>query len=126
VNIHITAEMLMTLGGIVAFVLTINWVSKRELREKYAVIWIGVAVILLFLGLFPWLLTSFAEHVNLSYPSAVLFIALTAIYLFAFFVSVSISRQYRRSTRLMQEIALLELRLRELEKSRPSDAGQRQ
>ena len=46
---------------------------------------------------------------------AVLFIALAAIYLFAFSVSVSLSRQYRRNTRLMQEIAILDKRLRDVE-----------
>ena len=29
------AELLMLIGGIVAFVLTLHWVRNRELREKY-------------------------------------------------------------------------------------------
>jgi HAMP domain-containing protein len=46
----------------------------------------------------------------------VLYIALAAIYLFSFSVSVSISRQYRRNARLAQELALMDMRLRELER----------
>src|SRR5262245_23395901 len=34
----ITAEILMTMGGAAAFLLTVNWVRSRELREKYAVV----------------------------------------------------------------------------------------
>ncbi len=114
--IEITAELLMTIGGIAAFVLTVDWVRHRQLREKYAVIWIAVGFVLLIVGLFPALVKSFADGTHLSYPSAVLFIALAAIYCFAFSVSVSLSRQYRRNTRLMQEIAMLEKRLRDVEK----------
>jgi hypothetical protein len=109
------AEMLMLLGGIAAFVLTIYWVRSRELREKYAVIWLFVASVLLLCGLFPEVVKRTAEAVRLSYPAAVLFVALGVMYVFAFTVSVSLSRQYRRNIRMLQEIALLEHRVRLLE-----------
>jgi len=112
----ITAEILMTIGGVSAFVLTLGWVRERELREKYAVVWILVAFALLIVGLFPSLVMTFAAYARLSYPAAVLMVALVVIYLFAFSVSVSISRQYRRNARLTQELALMEMRLRELER----------
>jgi hypothetical protein len=120
----ITAELLMTLGGITAFFLTINWVRQRQLREKYAIGWICVALVLLIIGLFPSLVMSFADTAHLSYPSAVLFIALAAIYLFALSVSISISRQYRHSTRLMQELAILEFRVRDLEQKLAGKEGE--
>jgi len=110
-----TAEILMTTGGAVAFLLTVNWVRGRELREKYAVVWIAVAFGVFLIGLFPGLFMALADAMHLAYPSAVLFIALTAFYLSTFAMSVSISRQFRRNARLMQEIALMEMRLRELE-----------
>jgi hypothetical protein len=113
----INAENLMLIGGLSAFVLTIYWVRSRDLREKYAVGWVIVAVLLLLLGLFPGLIMRVADASHLSYPSAVLFVALAAIYLFSFLVSVSLTRQYRRNVRLAQEVALLEQRLRELEKA---------
>jgi hypothetical protein len=116
----LSAERLMLLGGVAAFVLTLYWVRKRRLREKYAVVWIGVALLLLLCGLFPRAIMTFAETARLSYPAAVLFIALAAIYTFSFSVSVSLSRQYRRNVRLAQEITLLEHRVRALEQSLPA------
>jgi hypothetical protein len=116
----ITAEVLTMCGGLVAFLLTVSWVRTRELREKYAVAWLGVATILLVVGLSPDLLKAVAATAHLSYPAAVLFIALALIYPYAFFVTVSLSRHYRRSSRLVQEIALLECRVRELERRVPS------
>jgi ACR3 family arsenite efflux pump ArsB len=109
------AETLMTVGGVFAFGITLYWVRRRELREKYAAAWVALASLILVVGLFPGLLMFFAAEAHLSYPAAVLFIALTLIYLFAFAVSVSLTTQYRRNVRLTQELALLEERLRRLE-----------
>ena len=109
------AERLMLLGGLAAFALTVSWVRRRSLREKYAVTWLGVATLLLLCGLFPEGIERLAEGARLSYPAAVLFVALAAVYLFAFGVSVSLSRMHRRNILLTQELALLEERLRRLE-----------
>jgi hypothetical protein len=110
-----TAERLMLLGGVAAFLLTIYWVRSRRLRERYAIGWMFLATVLLICGIFPGIIMRFAEATNLAYPSAVLFISLGAIYSFSFFVTVSLTRQYHQSTRLLQEIALLKHRLAELE-----------
>src|SRR5205085_164729 len=86
----LTAERLMLIGGLSAFLLTIYWVRKRHLREKYAVVWVGVAALLLLCGIFPEVIMTFADTAHLAYPSAVLFVALAAIYTFSFSVSVSL------------------------------------
>lgn len=116
---RLNAEILMMTGGILAFLLTVWQVRNRDLREKYAVSWILASLCLLTCGLFPELLKNLAEATHLSYPAAVLFLALGAIYLFGFSVSLSLTRQYRRSIRLMQELAIQEARLRRLERSTP-------
>src|SRR5579885_2053173 len=112
---RLSAELLMLVGGVFAFALTVYWVRSRELREKYAVGWLAVATLLLLIGLFPGVLMHLAELAHLSYAAAVLFVALAAIYVFSFMVSVALSRAYRREVRLTQEIALLEERIRRLE-----------
>lgn len=113
--LSLSAEKLMLVGGVSVFLLTIHWVRNRDLREKYAVIWVLVSCLLLLCGLFPNVIKSFAETAHLAYSSAVLYIALAAMYLFSYSVSVSLSRQYRRNMRLTQELAILEYRLKELE-----------
>ncbi len=110
-----TAETLMLICGTGQFLITVYWVRKRELREKYAIVWLGLATMLLLVGIFPTLIMDFADWTHLSFPAAALFFALAAIYLYAFTVSISLSHQYRRSIRLSQEIALLEQRIRTLE-----------
>jgi hypothetical protein len=122
-----TAESLMLAGGVASFLLTVYWVRKRTLREKYAVGWLAVATLLLLCGLFPRAIMTWAEKAHLSYPAAVLFVTLALIYPFSFSVSLSLTRQYRRNVRLMQELALLEQRVRNLERqlhSREEPAAQ--
>ena len=61
----------------------------------------------------PWMVVAAA---------LVLFIALAVIYGFAFSVSASLTRQHRASRRLLQEVALLEERLRRLETTRDGES----
>jgi hypothetical protein len=113
----LNAENLMLVGGVMVFVLTIYWVRSRELSEKYAMIWTFLAFTLLICGLFPNLIMEFAREAHLAYSSAVLFIALAAIYVFCFSVSVALTQQYRRNIRLAQELAIMEIRMEKLEQT---------
>ncbi len=110
-----SAERLMLLGGVAAFLLTVYWVRSRQLRERYAIGWLLIATLLLLCGIVPGLIMAGAEMAHLSYPSAVLFVALAVMYFFSFFVTVSLTRQHRQNTRLLQETALLKQRLQALE-----------
>ena len=112
------AELCMLIAGTGSFLLTLHWVRSRELREKYAVYWMLVASVLFLAGLFPPRHHDDCRCVATELPRAVLFIALAVIYGFAFSVSASLTRQHRASRKLLQEVALLEERLRRLESSR--------
>ena len=111
------AERLMQLAGVVQFILTIHWVRNRELRERYAIGWIIVASVLLLCAMFPDTIKRFADVWRLAYPTAVLFVSLVLVYVFSFFVTVSLTRHHRRNLKLVQELAILEHRLRTLEDS---------
>lgn len=115
------AEQLMLIAGISAFVVTLIWVRNREIREKYALWWVLISACLLLLGIFPRTIMGLADAWKLSYPAMVLFVGLILIYSFAFFVTVSLSRQYRRNMQLAQELALTRERLSKLEKSLTAD-----
>ena len=111
------APTLMLVGGVVAFLVTIHWVRNRDMRERYAIGWLTLAALLLICGLFPNLIMDLARFAHLSYAAAVLFLSLTAIYCFALFVSAALTHQYRRNVRLMQEVAILSHRVRNIEEA---------
>jgi hypothetical protein len=111
-----STKLVMMFGGIAAFLLTAYWVRSRNLREKYALGWLGVATLLLICGLFPQIL-AIAPTLGLNYPTLIMVAALGVIYVFSFSVSVSLTRQHRHNIRLTQELALMEQRVRALETS---------
>ena len=123
-EIIVTAELLMLLGGGCAFLLTLRFVYRENLREKYAVAWLATATFLLCLGLFPEFIMQFASASHLAYSSAVLFLALAVIYLFAMSVSILLSHQHRRILHLTQELALLRSRVEASEASQTNKPEQ--
>jgi hypothetical protein len=112
---QLKVEYFMLLGGLAAFLITLYWLRKRELREKYALGWLGISLLLLILGLFPAILMKTAHLLHFSYAALASFITAGFFFLFAFSVSISLSRQHRKNIKLTQEIGLLENRIRGLE-----------
>ena len=117
----LSAEFLMLAGGVAAFIWTVAVVRIRRMREKYALTWIGIATLLLLNGMFPEVLLGIAEASNLSYPAAMLGVALVVFYVFAFSATLTLSRLHRSARRMNQEIALMEERLRHLENNVKTD-----
>jgi hypothetical protein len=115
------ANTLMLVGGVTAFILTLHQVRAKVLQEKYALGWLGLALFVLAVGIAPEWLYRFTVWARLANASAVLFVALTIIFLFSFSVSISLTDLNRRNLRLLQELALLEARVRELEGKPPKE-----
>jgi len=55
---------------------------SRRLRERYTIGWLSLATLLLSCGVFPGAIMRLAQVAHLSYPAAVLFVSLGAIYCF--------------------------------------------
>jgi hypothetical protein len=103
-----TARVLVAVLGIGAVVFILVLLRRRKLRSKYALLWIGLALVLGVLGLFPGLLTFVSEAVGIFYPPA-LFLLVAVGFLFGVVIQFSweLSRLEERSRTLAEEIALL-------------------
>jgi hypothetical protein len=106
---------LTILTGVTALVLVgfiFELVRRRRLREKYAVLWIVVGVVVLALGLFPQVINSVshlfgvADGVSLVLFCAVLFLLAVCLHL-----SWEVSRLEDETRVLAEEMALLRLRV---------------
>jgi hypothetical protein len=106
--------------ALAALVLVFELLRRRRLREKYAALWVVIAVGTLVVAVFPGLLRWVADLVGIQTPSNLLFFG-SLIVLFA--VSLQLSREVglleEQSRRLAEEVGTLGLRLDALEK--PSD-----
>ena len=91
-------------------------VRRRKLLERYALVWLFSAAVLLGLAAWAGLLTKIAETVGIRYPPSALFvIAFGFILLLLLHFSIAVSRLTDQSKVLAQRLALLEERLREQE-----------
>lgn len=119
------AFALAVLGLIIALLM------RRQLREKYALLWLVIGVAMLILAVFPDLLGALAGVLGVIVPSNLLF-ALTVALLIGVTLHLSweLSQGEEEIRRVAEEVALLRLEVEELrrggsgEGSDSSDVGE--
>jgi len=85
---------------------------RRQLREKYTVLWMGTGLMVLVLGFFPTLLNRLARAVGVaSGASLVLFLGVVFLLLVCIHLSWEASRLEERTRTLAEEVALIRAQL---------------
>lgn len=104
-----------TMGAAIAF--TILYLIRRDhLHARYAIWWLPVALIVLLLGLYPGISDYIAQLVGVSYPPVLIIVMTIGVgFIKVLLMDIERSQNETRVERLVQEVAMLELRLRELE-----------
>jgi len=102
--------------AVILLLLVLELVRRRRLQERYAILWILTALVLLVLSIWRGALESMAGMVGIAYAPALLF-AITSFFVVIVLLHYStvISRLSQQNTSLAQAVALLEQRVRRLE-----------
>ena len=110
------------IASLVLLIAVLELVRRRRLREKYALLWILTAIVLLVLSVWRGAVTSIATALGVSYGPTVLF-AVGALFVLVVLLHYStvISALTDRTVVLAQRIAILEQRIEELESSNKQD-----
>ena len=110
------------IASLVLLIAVLELVRRRRLREKYALLWILTAIVLLVLSVWRGAVTSIATALGVSYGPTVLF-AVGALFVLVVLLHYStvISALTDRTVVLSQQMALLEERLRKLEAKNSAD-----
>ena len=94
-------------------VLVIELVRRRRLNERYALLWLLSAIIILGLAVWQGLLEKLAKVVGIAYPPNALFlVAVAFILLLLLNFSAALSRLQDQTRLLAQRLAILEARNR--------------
>jgi UDP-galactopyranose mutase len=97
------------------FVLVFELVRRRRLMERYALLWLVLAPLLLVVTLWDGLLESVARELGFAYaPSAMFALALAFVLVICLHFSMVISRLTNQNKVLAQELGSLESRLEAL------------
>ncbi len=100
--------VLTTITAVVVLVFIFELVRRRQLREKYALLWLCIGLAVAVLGLFPRLLDSLAHRVGVaSGVSLVLFLGIVFLLLVCLHLSWEMSRLEEETRSLAEEVALL-------------------
>jgi hypothetical protein len=103
--VSVVASVLLLIG-------VLELVRRRRLMERYALLWLFSAIVLLALAIWQDLLAHVARLIGVFYPPSALFvIAFAAVLLLLLHFSVTVSRLADQSKVLAQRLALLEARV---------------
>lgn len=94
--------------GVVVLVVIGELLRRRQLREKYAFLWLTVAIGLIPLALWPRALDTITDFVGVaSGVSLVLFLAVVFLLLISVHLSWEVSRLEEETRVLAEEVALI-------------------
>jgi hypothetical protein len=116
-------QIIALLTAVFLLGLVLELVRRKKLTEEYSFVWLVCALALLGVALGRRLLDKAALAIGIYYPPAALLLVLIFfVFVASLSFSVVVSRQRQQIERLIEEAALLEARLRELDASRTSAA----
>ena len=111
----VDVQVLAVAVSALLLLLVIELVRRRLLGEEYAFVWILGALAVLTLSLWPGALDAAARWLGVRYgPALLLLILAFLVFVGLLSFSVVVSRQRSQIERLIEDVAILDARLRDL------------
>ena len=123
-QIETKAQIIAVVVVLAIFLLILDLVRRRRLVERYALLWMAAAFVLLVLSIWTGGLDVIADAMGIQEPANAIFIlAFAMIFLLLLNFSVATSRLSEETKILAQEIARLEQELRVARGEMPGPNG---
>ncbi|GAB3146187.1 hypothetical protein GCM10027290_27440 [Micromonospora sonneratiae] len=111
--------LITALTGLVLVATIVELLRRRQLREKYAMLWLGVGLLVIPLAVFPRLLDRPAEFIGAkSGVSLVLFLGIVFLLLVCVHLSWEVSRLEEETRTIAEDLALLRAKTEELQREK--------
>lgn len=111
-----TLRVVLIVGIIVYYVIVLRLLKKGWLTLKYSLLWLLMGVVMAILVIFPHLLKIICDALGIVYGMNGLFTcAIVFLLMLSMALTAIVSKQTDRIKNLVQESALLEKRIREME-----------
>ncbi|WP_034594848.1 DUF2304 domain-containing protein [Hamadaea tsunoensis] len=116
-------QLTTTVCGLLLLAGIVELLRRRQLREKYGVLWIGVGLVIIPLSVFPHAVDRVASFFGMaSGVSLVLFAAIVFLLVVCLHLSWEVSRLEEKTRTLAEEIALIRMKV---DQNTGSDVDQR-
>ena len=101
-------SVLTSITGVVVLVCILELLRRQQLREKYAVIWLAIGLVVAPVGFFPSVLNGMAPRLGVANgASLVLFAGFVLVLLVCLHLSWEASRLEAETRTLSEDVALL-------------------
>ena len=111
-----TLRIILIIGIIAYYFIVLRLLKKGRLTLKYSLLWLLMGVVMAVLVIFPQLLKIICDGLGIVYGMNGLFTcAIVFLLMLSMALTTIVSKQTDRIKNLVQESALLEKRLREIE-----------
>jgi hypothetical protein len=117
-------QIVAVTGSLLLLVVVFELVRRKQLLERYALLWLLSALVLLVLASWRGLLSGVADAIGVFYPPSALFaVAFAFVLVLLLHFSLAVSRLTDQAKVLAQRVALLEQRQREHEQASSAQTG---
>lgn len=94
--------------AVLFIIFILNLVRKNKLDEKYSILWLFFAFIVLIVSIFPSTIVKLSEVFDVYYPPALLLLfAIITVAAYIVHITLVITKQNKTIIKLTQELALL-------------------
>ena len=98
--------------ALLLFIITIRILIKGRIPEKYSLIWLGISLIILLVGIVPEFLTSISKIFGFEVMSNMIMgMILFLMVIITMALTVMIAGQKKKTTLLIQEVSILQKEL---------------
>lgn len=111
-------QAFMILGALVLLVIIFVLLKHGKMTVKYSLLWMCLSLVLLVFAIFPYVVYVLRDLMGVEMPVNLVFMLMFCFVLLVLLsLSIAISQLAEKSKRLTQANAILEKRVRELEKA---------
>ena len=112
----------MLLGALVLLAIIFVFLKKGLMTGKYSLLWLGLSIVLVIFAACPYVVFVLRDILDIEMPVNLVFLLMFCFVLVVLLsLSIAISQLADKCKRLTQENALLEKRVRELERRLPPE-----
>ena len=109
-------RVLMGAVSLGVFLITLLAIRSYKLREKYSVLWLATALTITLAAFFPQVMDVARKWLGMQYVTSVVAVVFIFLILVSFHFSIALSALNNKTAATASNCAILEARLRELER----------
>ena len=116
-------QLYMLVGALALLLLIFVFLKKGLMTVKYSLLWLGLSIVLVIFAACPYVVFVLRDLLDIQMPVNLVFLLMFCFVLVVLLsLSIAIAQLADKCKRLTQENALLEKRVRELERRLPPDS----